>query len=61
MFCPEVRELKNKRRQLVAAVTGVGGGGCGGEGTAGRQALAGRRVVLGRRERKPRVYLDSFL
>ena len=60
MFCPEVRELKNKRRQLVAAVTGVGGG-CGGEGTAGRQALAGRRVVLGRRERKPRVYLDSFL
>ena len=54
MFCPEVRELKNKRRQLVVAVIGVGAGG-------GRQALAGRRVVLERRERKRRAYLDSFL
>jgi len=44
MFCPEVRELKNKRRQLVAAVM---------EGRGrGRQAGTSRKESCFGKERK---------
>lgn len=54
----ELKRIKEDRRR--GGGRGWGGEGGGGAKRDGRQALAGRRVVWGRRERKPRVYLDSF-